>query len=102
VVLMLEEALVSWMLAMDECGGHEDLHGSGRWTVVPYIHGRTERYCSSLYEPEPFFLAPVKRCLPGSFIAQDRVVTMRLGARQVASRWLKLYTTSRSPMTRSS
>jgi hypothetical protein len=29
VVLLLERALVSWSLALDECGGHEDLHGLG-------------------------------------------------------------------------
>jgi hypothetical protein len=29
VVLLLERALVSWSLAMDEHGGHENLRGSG-------------------------------------------------------------------------
>jgi hypothetical protein len=56
VVLLLEEGLVSWSLAMDKRGGHEDLRGSGRRSVLPYIHERTELYCSSLsclYEPEP-------------------------------------------------
>jgi hypothetical protein len=62
--------------------------------------------------PEPAFLSasldrliffdPMKRCLPGPFIAQGRVVTMRPGARQVAPRWLKPYTTSRALMARSS
>jgi hypothetical protein len=28
------------MLALDECGGHQDLHGSGRRSVIPYVHGR--------------------------------------------------------------
>jgi hypothetical protein len=51
VVLLLEEALVSWLLAMDEHGGHGDLCGSCRRSVIPYIHGRTELYYSSL----PFF-----------------------------------------------
>jgi hypothetical protein len=55
VVLLLEGALVSWSLAMDECSGHEDLSGSGHRSVIPYIHGRTELYYSSIYEPEPFF-----------------------------------------------
>jgi hypothetical protein len=45
VVLLLEGALVSWSLAMDERGGHEDLRGSGRRSVIPYVHGRTELYC---------------------------------------------------------
>jgi hypothetical protein len=30
VILLLEEALVSWSLAMDKRDGHEDLRGSGR------------------------------------------------------------------------
>jgi hypothetical protein len=47
VVLLLERDLVSWSLAMDERSGHEDLRGSGRQSVIPYIHGRTELYCSS-------------------------------------------------------
>jgi hypothetical protein len=44
----------------------------------------------------PFDRPPVKRCLPGPFIAQGRVVTMRPGARQVAPRGLKPYTASRA------
>jgi hypothetical protein len=39
VVLLLKEALVSWLLAMREYGGHEDLRGSGRQSVIPYVHG---------------------------------------------------------------
>jgi hypothetical protein len=54
VVLLLEGALVSWSLATDERGGHEDLRGSGCRSVIPYFHRRTELYCSSLYELEPF------------------------------------------------
>jgi hypothetical protein len=53
VVLLLEGDLASWSLAMDERGGHEDLYGSGRQSVIPYIHGRTELYCSSLALPLP-------------------------------------------------
>ncbi len=34
VVLLLERVLVSWSLAMDERGGHEDLRGSGRRSVI--------------------------------------------------------------------
>jgi hypothetical protein len=48
VVLLLESASVSWLIAVDERGGHEDLHGSGRRSGIPNIHGRTELYCSSL------------------------------------------------------
>jgi hypothetical protein len=48
VVLSLEGALVSWSLAMDERGGHKNLCGSGRQSVIPYVHGRIELYCSSL------------------------------------------------------
>jgi hypothetical protein len=49
MVLLLEGVLVCWSLAMNERGGHEDLRGSGRQNVIPYVHGRTELYCSSLY-----------------------------------------------------
>jgi hypothetical protein len=48
VVFLLEGALVSWLLAIDEHGGHEDLHSSGRRSVIPYIHMRTELYYTSL------------------------------------------------------
>jgi hypothetical protein len=41
VVLLLERVLVSWSLAMDERGGHEDLRGLGRRSVIPYVHGET-------------------------------------------------------------
>jgi hypothetical protein len=54
VVLLLEGDLVSWSLAMDERGGHEDLRSSDHQSVIPYVHRRTELYYSSLYEPEPF------------------------------------------------
>jgi hypothetical protein len=56
VVFLLERAVVSWSLVMDERDGHEDLCGLGRRIVIPYVHKRTELYYSSLYEPEPFFL----------------------------------------------
>jgi hypothetical protein len=58
VVLLLERVLVSWSLAMDERGGHEDLRGSDRQSVIPYIHRRTELYYSILpYLSLIFFLA---------------------------------------------
>jgi hypothetical protein len=100
VVLLWGMPLASWLLVMDEHSGLKNLRGSYRWSVIPHVHGRTELYCSSLYEPEPFlFSTPVKRCLLGPFIAQGRVVTMRPG---VAPRWLKPYTTSMTLMARGS
>jgi hypothetical protein len=48
VVLLLEGALVSWLLAMDKHGGHGDLRGSGHQSVIPYVHGRMELYCCVL------------------------------------------------------
>jgi hypothetical protein len=94
--------LVSWSLAMDERGRYEDLRGSDHRSVIPYVHERTELYCSRLYEPEPFFSSPLKWRPPEPFIAQGRAVTMSLEARQVAPRWLKPYTTARVLMARSS
>jgi hypothetical protein len=46
VVLLLEEALVSWSLALGERDGHDDLRGSGHLSVIPYVHERTELYCA--------------------------------------------------------
>jgi hypothetical protein len=98
-----ERALVSWSLAMDERGGHEDLCGSGRWSVLPYIHRRIELYCSSLpYLSLPICLPSVKRHLLEPFKAQGWAVTFRPGARQVTPRWLKPYIASRVIMARSS
>jgi hypothetical protein len=60
VILLLERALVSWSLAIDEHGGHEDLRSSGRRSVIPYVHGRTGLYCSSLpclCEHEPYLFS---------------------------------------------
>jgi hypothetical protein len=68
VVLLLGGDLASWMLAMDERGGHQDLYGSGRQSVIPYIHGRMELYYSSLALPEPFlFLWPLNLLPARSF-----------------------------------
>jgi hypothetical protein len=44
VVLLWGRALASWSLAMNECGGHQDLHGSDHWSIIPYVHGRTGLY----------------------------------------------------------
>jgi hypothetical protein len=81
VVLLLERALVSWSLAINEHDGHEDLRGSGRRSVIPYVHGRTKvvLFKSVLSEPA-FSSVHVKRRLPEPFIAQDRPVTLRSGA----------------------
>jgi hypothetical protein len=48
MVLLLEGVVVSWSLAIDERDEHEDLRGSGRRSVIIYVHRRTELYCSSL------------------------------------------------------
>jgi hypothetical protein len=57
MVLLLGMALVSWSLAIDERGTHEDLCGSDRRSVISYVHRRSGLYCSSLpclCEPKPF------------------------------------------------
>jgi hypothetical protein len=46
VVLLWERFLASWLLAIGECGGHDNLCGSGHLSVIPYVHGRTELYCA--------------------------------------------------------
>jgi hypothetical protein len=53
VVLLLERAFVSWLLAMDEHGGHEDLRGSDRRSVITYAHGRIGVVLLKLALPEP-------------------------------------------------
>jgi hypothetical protein len=53
VIFLLVGALVSWLLAMDERGGHGDLCGSGHRSVIPYVHERMELYCSSLFVRRP-------------------------------------------------
>jgi hypothetical protein len=88
MVLLLGRALASWLLAIDERGGHKDLCGLDCQSVISYIHRRTRLYCSNLpclCEPEHFFLTPVKWCLSEPFIAQGRTVTMSPEARQMVS-----------------
>jgi hypothetical protein len=61
MVLLLGMALASWSLAIDECGGHQDLCGSGHRSIIPYVHGRAGLHCLSLpylCESEPFFDPP--------------------------------------------
>jgi hypothetical protein len=41
-----ERPLASWLLALVERGGLDDLRGSSRLSVIPYVHGRTELYCA--------------------------------------------------------
>jgi hypothetical protein len=48
VVLLWGRYLASWLLALGERGGHDDLRGSGWLSVIPYIHGRTELYCAQV------------------------------------------------------
>jgi hypothetical protein len=49
VVLLCGRSLAYWLLALSERGGHGDLHGSARLSVIPYIHGRTELYCAQVW-----------------------------------------------------
>jgi hypothetical protein len=37
------------LLALGERGGHGDLHGSGRLSIILYVHGRIELYCAQAY-----------------------------------------------------
>jgi hypothetical protein len=39
VVLLLEGLRSHKVLVIREYGGHEDLRGSGRRSVIPYVHG---------------------------------------------------------------
>jgi hypothetical protein len=57
VVLLWGRLLASWLLALGEHGGHGDLRGSGRLSVIPYVHGRNELYCAQacLARAFPFF-----------------------------------------------
>jgi hypothetical protein len=49
MVLLWEMSLASSLLALGEHGGHNDLRGSGRLSVIPYVYGRTELYCAQAY-----------------------------------------------------
>jgi hypothetical protein len=85
-VLLLEESLLFWSLAIDE-HGHENLRGSGHRSVIPYVHMRTELYysiMSCLCEPEPYLSfrpTHVKWRIPEPFITQGRTVIMSPDAR---------------------
>jgi hypothetical protein len=49
VVLLWGRPLGSWLLALDERDGHDDLCGSGCLIVIPYVHRRTELYWAQAY-----------------------------------------------------
>jgi hypothetical protein len=51
MVFLLKMVFVSWSLALDEHGEYQDLCGSGCRSVIPYVHGRIEMYCSRLVLP---------------------------------------------------
>jgi hypothetical protein len=57
VVLLVEGVLVSWSLAMDERGEHEDLRGSGRRSVIPYVHRKTRVVLLNPALSEPFLFS---------------------------------------------
>jgi hypothetical protein len=85
MVLLFERELVSWSLTMDERGRYKDFCGSDRQSVISYINGRTELYCSSLPYLSlpicpPYPSTPVKWCLPKPFITQGQSVILRPGA----------------------
>jgi hypothetical protein len=46
VVLLWGKSLASCLLALGECGGHGDLRGSDRLSVIRYVHGRIKLYCA--------------------------------------------------------
>jgi hypothetical protein len=51
---------------MDERSGHQELCGSGRCSVIPYVHRRTELYCIGLpclslfFFPDPCEVVPAR------------------------------------------
>jgi hypothetical protein len=49
VVLLWGRSLASWLLVLGERGGHGDLRGSGRLSVIPYVYRRTELYCAQAW-----------------------------------------------------
>jgi hypothetical protein len=74
VILLWGRPLASWLLAIDEHSGLKGLRGLGHQSIIPYVHGKTVLYCSSLYEPEPFLFLTPRKCPPEPFIAQGRLV----------------------------
>jgi hypothetical protein len=107
-VLFLEGDLVSWSLAINERGGHKNLCGLNRRSVISYIHERTELYCSRLSclcEHESYLFPALGRPLSGPisrptsvkgrlsepFITQGRTVTISLETRQMVSGQINPY-----------
>jgi hypothetical protein len=74
VVLLWGMPLASWLLALGERGGHGDLRGSGHLSVIPYVHRRTELYCSQACLASFLFSTPRKWRPPEPFITQGWVV----------------------------
>jgi hypothetical protein len=89
VVLLLEGHRSLGELAIREYSRHEDLRGSGRRSVIPYVHGWMELYCYVLVldwgvrcslSVSPCVCVEFVPCdyrLPGPFIAQGQAVTGR-------------------------
>jgi hypothetical protein len=46
VVLLQERSLASWLLALTEREGRNDLRGLGRLSVILYVQWRAELYCA--------------------------------------------------------
>jgi hypothetical protein len=102
VAFLLEGALVSWSLAMDERGGHEDLRGSGRRSVIPYVHGRTELYFAQVCMPELAFSSPLEVAPTRSFYSSRSGSYNETRGPTGGPRWLKPYTAARILMAKSS
>jgi hypothetical protein len=54
VVLLWGRPLASWLLALGERGGHDDLCGLDRLSIISYVHGRTELYFAEAYLASAF------------------------------------------------
>jgi hypothetical protein len=46
MVLLWGMPLASWLLALGERSGHDDLRGLDRLSIIPYVHEITELYCA--------------------------------------------------------
>jgi hypothetical protein len=46
MVLLWGRPLGSYLLALGERGGHDDLCGLHHLSIISYIHRRTELYCA--------------------------------------------------------
>jgi hypothetical protein len=69
VVLLWGRPLASWLLAIGERGGHDDLRDSGRRSVIPYVHGELSCIVLKPALLEPFLFSTLwKWRLPGPFL----------------------------------